>query len=75
MDPVSLQEQLDLGNLLIFSMGPGDFTTSGHIIAAGQSDESGYANVHDPNSKKRSRKWPLNDLIEQASAVFVLQKL
>lgn len=74
MDPISLQEQLDLGNLLIFSMGPGDFTTSGHIIAAGQSDEAGYANVHDPNSKQRSRKWALNDLIEQASAVFVLQK-
>lgn len=50
MDRAALQEQLDRGNPLIFSMGPGDFTTTGHIIAAGPADESRYANVHDPNS-------------------------
>lgn len=53
LDEDYLQEQLDSGNLLRFSMGPGDFTTSGHIIADGGSDEPGFVNVHDPNSKER----------------------
>lgn len=74
MDPVVIQNQVDQGNLLIFSMGPGDFTISGHIIAAGKSDEDGFLNVHDPNSKQRSKKWAMSELFRQANAVFVLQK-
>lgn len=66
----SLLEELRAGHDLLFSMGPGDFTRSGHIIAAKGIDEEGKTNVHDPNSKKNSRPWLLTDLLVQANAVF-----
>lgn len=68
-----VQQELDAGNVLILSMGPGDFTTSGHIICAQSGDEPGSLNVHDPNSKNNSRKWPISTVLAQARAIFVLQ--
>ncbi len=67
-----LTERLRQNAILIFSMNPGDFTTSGHIITVKNIDEEGNVNVHDPNSEARSKKWSLNTLLGQAAAVFVL---
>ena len=58
----------------IFSMGPGDFTSAGHIIAAKDVTEDGFINVHDPNSKDKSHSWKLEDLFSQANAIFCLEK-
>lgn len=66
----SLLEELRAGHDLLFSMGPGDFTRSGHIVAAKGINEEGKTNVHDPNSKKNSRPWLITDLLVQANAVF-----
>lgn len=57
----------------IFSMGPGDFTSAGHIIAAKEASDKGTIHVHDPNSSNRSHPWKLEDLFSQANAVFRLE--
>lgn len=74
-DEATVQEQLNAGNILILSMGPGDFTRSGHIICAQNAGEPGSLNVHDPNSKNNSRKWPLSTVLAQARAIFVLENM
>lgn len=50
-----INEALETGHQIICSMGPGDFTTSGHfIVIYGKKD--GELLIHDPNSKERSKK-------------------
>lgn len=56
---------LSAGRPLIVSLGPGDFTDSGHfIVLAGYAD--GSFSVRDPNSRKRSEKtWSYEALSPQ----------
>lgn len=72
-DPDILAAQLAEGGVALLSMGPGDFTSSGHILLAGFSGSPALFNVHDPNSKARSKPWPADVLLSQAAAVFVLR--
>lgn len=72
-DPDILAEQLAQGGIALLSMGPGDFTSTGHILLAGFSGSPALFNVHDPNSRARSKPWPADVLLSQASAVFVLK--
>ncbi len=49
-------DALNKGHVVICSMKPGDFTTTGHfIILVGEKD--GKLKVYDPNSRKRSQEW------------------
>jgi len=62
--------ELNSGHPLIASMGPGDFTSSGHFIVI-----TGYANgmfeVNDPNSKKRSNEgWYYSTLAPQIRCLW-----
>lgn len=62
--------ELSSGHPLIASMGPGDFTSSGHFIVI-----TGYANgmfeVNDPNSKKRSNEgWYYSTLAPQIRCLW-----
>lgn len=61
----SIQQEINAGHPVIFSMGPGDFTYSGHFILV-----TGYAAdrlvIHDPNSEKISdRLWRFQDIRPQ----------
>lgn len=65
-DEEHIRSFLSEGNPIICSMGPGDFTTTGHFIVLTGVDKNGDILVHDPNSRKRSEKaWKLSDLMPQ----------
>lgn len=57
-----MQQALDRGDLIICSMGPGDFTIGGHfVVVYGYSDEGFLLN--DPNCVARSRRaWFYSEL-------------
>lgn len=62
---------LSAGKVLICSMWPGDFTTSGHFIVLTGMDGQGNITLNDPNSKERSAKsWTMDVLLPQIRAVW-----
>lgn len=71
MDETIMKDSLDAGQLIIASMGPGDFTSSGHfIVIYGYNDEGFF--VNDPNSKKRSNQvWSFQTLNWQIRNMWV----
>ena len=61
----SMKHALDAGSLIICSMRPGDFTTSGHFILIRGYDEKGFF-VNDPNRRSNSEKqWGFERLSGQ----------
>lgn len=62
----SILEELSSGNPIICSMGPGDFTTTGHFIVLTGTDGNGNIIVNDPNSKENSQKtWSIDKIMPQ----------
>lgn len=62
MDEDAMKYKLDRGGMIICSMFPGDFTTTGHFIVIYGYDENGFM-VNDPNSRERSSKqWSYDTL-------------
>ncbi|MCC8074918.1 MAG: C39 family peptidase [Clostridiales bacterium] len=62
----SILAALGEGTPIICSMGPGDFTSSGHFIVLTGVDDDGNVTVNDPNSRKNSQKiWAIDTLIPQ----------
>ena len=56
---------LDAGGVIVCSMAPGDFTTTGHFILLRGYDENGFF-VNDPNREKNSGKqWDYDTLASQ----------
>lgn len=71
MDENIMKDSLDCGQLIIASMGPGDFTSSGHFIVLYGYNEDGFF-VNDPNSKKRSNQvWDFDTLFGQVRNLWV----
>lgn len=68
---IEMEEMLDQGKKIILSMGPGDFTSSGHfIVVCGYTDE-GFI-VNDPFSKVRSKiKWNYDTISNQWAGIWV----
>jgi len=57
---------LNSGNPIICSMGPGDFTSTGHFIVLAGTDGDGNVIVNDPNSIENSSKtWNLDKIMPQ----------
>jgi len=67
--------QLSEGHPLIASLGPGDFTSSGHfIVITGYYD--GKFTINDPNSKKRSEEdWYYSTLAPQIRSIWAFSAL
>lgn len=62
----AVREALLAGKPVICSVGPGDFTTTGHFIVLAGVAESGEVVVRDPNSAERSaRTWDLERVLGQ----------
>ncbi len=62
LDEGRMQEALREGAVIVCSMRPGDFTTTGHYILLKGWDEDGFV-VNDPNSVENSRKqWLFKDI-------------
>ena len=61
-----VREALLAGKPVICSVGPGDFTTTGHFIVLAGVSEDDEVIVHDPNSAERSaRTWDLERVLGQ----------
>lgn len=74
LDEVKMKEVLDNGKLIICSMRPGDFTTTGHIILICGYDEKGFR-VNDPNSEENSEKqWAFDRISYQIKCLWSISK-
>lgn len=70
LDEVIMKRALDEERVIICSMRPGDFTTTGHFILLRGYDESGFF-VNDPNSRKNSEKqWDFDTLKGQIKCLW-----
>lgn len=66
----SMKDCLDSGGMIICSMGPGDFTSSGHFIVIYGYDEDGFL-VNDPFSRIRSsRSWSYDTISGQTRSMW-----
>lgn len=66
----ALRERLEAGEVIIASMLPGDFTTSGHFIVIYGANLLGFK-VYDPNSPERSsRLWSYDRLAPQIAQLW-----
>lgn len=67
-----IKSALDKGGVVICSMRPGDFTTTGHFILIRGYDENGFF-VNDPNSRKNSEKqWDFETLKYQIKCLWAV---
>lgn len=65
---------LDNGGVVVCSMGPGDFTTTGHFILIRGYDGNGFY-VNDPNRKSTSEKqWTFDQLKGQIKNLWGLSR-
>lgn len=71
LDETRIYNNLKVGNLIICSVGPGDFTTECHfIVLTGLS--KGKIVINDPNSKKNSEKlWTFDEIENQIKNLWV----
>lgn len=68
----AIKEALDKGGVIICSMRPGDFTTTGHFILIRGYDEKGFY-INDPNSKKNSKKqWDFETVSPQIKCLWAI---
>ncbi len=69
-DAGEMRSRLDAGEIIIASMLPGDFTTSGHFIVIYDHGLFGF-NVYDPNSVELSRRtWSFDSLEGQIAQLW-----
>lgn len=73
LDENRIYNNLEVGNPIICSVGPGDFTTEGHfIVLVGM--ENGKIVINDPNSKKNSEKrWTFDEIKSQIKNLWVFR--
>lgn len=70
----TIMNYLESGKPMIASMGPGDFTRSGHFIVL-TGTENGKIKVNDPNSTIRSNQlWDYDKIKSQIKNIWVFEK-
>ena len=73
LDENRVLDNLEAGNPIICSMGPGDFTTEGHFIVM-TGVKNGRIVVNDPNSRERSEKlWEFSSIKDQIKNMWVFR--
>ena len=66
-----VRDALAAGKVIICSMVPGDFTTTGHFIVIAGADDEGRLLVRDPNSAARTAKtWDVADVLAQCANLW-----
>lgn len=74
LDEKVMENTLDEGCLIVCSMRPGDFTTTGHYILIHGYGKDGFL-VHDPNRKSNSEKqWSYEKLQGQIKNLWAISK-
>ena len=70
-DEASVRRALLSGSPVVCSVGPGDFTSTGHFIVLAGIDEQGRLLVRDPNSPERTGKaWDFATVLGQCRAIW-----
>ena len=70
-DSDDVRGALSAGKVVICSMVPGDFTTTGHFIVVAGVDDEGRLLVRDPNSAARTAKtWDVADVLAQCANLW-----
>lgn len=65
-DEASVRQALVSGSPVICSVGPGDFTSTGHFIVLTGVDEHGQLIIRDPNSPERTAQaWDFDTVLRQ----------
>lgn len=74
LDKATVYKELQKGNPIVCSVGPGDFTQNGHfIVLAGVKDDELI--VHDPFSIVNSEKtWKFEDIQDQIKIMWIYSK-
>lgn len=71
----ALVAALEAGQPVIASVGPGDFTTTGHFIVIAGMAADGSLVVHDPNSPDRSAQtWDVDRVLSQCLNLWAFSK-
>ena len=66
-----VRSALAAGSPVICSVGPGDFTSSGHFVVLAGIADDGQVIVRDPNSQERSeRTWDLGRVLAQCANLW-----
>lgn len=66
------QNALDRGEVILCSMGPGEFTAAGHFVVIYGYDEEGFW-INDPNCVARSRRqWTYEEIGGQIKHVWII---
>ncbi len=69
-----MKKALDKGGVIVASMAPGDFTSSGHFIVIDGYDGDDFY-VKDPNSIERSKRlWTFDSLKDQIKGLWAMYK-
>ena len=69
-----MEQALDKGQVIICSMGPGDFTIGGHFVVIYGYDEEGFL-LNDPNCVARSREhWTWEQIKDQIKHIWIFGK-
>ena len=70
-DEASVRRALLAGSPVVCSVGPGDFTSTGHFIVLTGIDEQGRLLIRDPNSPERTGKaWDFDTVLGQCRAIW-----
>lgn len=70
----AIKQMLDIGGVVVCSMRPGDFTTTGHFILIRGYDEKGFF-VNDPNRRSNSEKqWDFETLKGQIKNLWGISR-
>ena len=68
----SVTKRLDKGEVVVLSMGPGDFTIYGHFILVVGYDADGLI-INDPNSPTKSQmRWPYEQIEKQIKNLWAI---
>lgn len=75
LDLVLFQTSIDNGKILVLSLGPGDFTKSGHFVLLWDYEGEMFAVLDPFNLKLGSKLWSYEELARQTAAVWALSQL
>lgn len=74
-DQNRIERNLDVGNLVVCLMGPGDFTSTAQYIVIVGYNEEGYE-IRDPGSRARtSVRWQYNTIAPQMQGCWIMRIL
>lgn len=74
-DAAQVTAELQAGHPIICTVGPGDFTDTGHFMVLTGVNNEGQLLIHDPNSPENSQKpWDMQKVLSQCRNLWAFSK-